>query len=54
MEEALNMGILSLVPALLAIVLSFVARNTIFALAVACFVGTLIAGQGLMGFPTLL
>jgi len=54
MEEALNMGILSLVPAILAIVLSFVARNTIFALAVACFVGTLIAGQGLMGFPTLL
>ncbi|WP_372999726.1 Na+/H+ antiporter NhaC family protein [Lutispora sp.] len=54
MEEALNMGILSLVPAILAIVLSFLARNTIFALAVACFVGTLLAGQGIMGFPTLL
>ncbi|SHI77366.1 hypothetical protein [Lutispora thermophila] len=52
--EAVNMGILSLVPALLAIVLSFVARNTIFALAVACIVGTLLAGQGIMGFPTLL
>lgn len=52
--ETLDMGILSLAPAIIAIVLSFVVRNTVFALAVACIVGTLLAGQGLMGFPTLL
>lgn len=52
--ETLNMGLLSLVPAILAIVLSFLVKNTVFALSVACIVGTLIAGQGIMGFPTLL
>lgn len=52
--ETINLGLLSLVPVIIAIVLSFVVRNTVFALALACIVGTLLAGQGLMGFPTLL
>ncbi|WP_326910228.1 Na+/H+ antiporter NhaC family protein [Sedimentibacter sp. MB31-C6] len=54
MEEVLNLGILSLIPAVLAIVLSFVTRNTVISLMIACISGTLLAGQGLMGFPTLL
>lgn len=54
MEEVLDMGILSLVPAVLAIVISFVTRNTVVALTMASIVGTLLAGQGLLGFPTLL
>jgi Na+/H+ antiporter NhaC len=52
--ESLNMGIISLVPAILAVILSFAVRDTVFALTVACIVGTLLAGQGVMGFPTLL
>ncbi|MDO4617533.1 MAG: Na+/H+ antiporter NhaC family protein [Lachnospiraceae bacterium] len=54
MEELVNMGFISVIPAILAIVLSFVTRNTIVSLAVACLTGTLLAGQGLLGFPTLL
>lgn len=54
MENNLDLGMLSLVPAVLAIVLSFVTRNTIVSLMVACIVGTLLVGQGPMGFPTLL
>ena len=54
MEEVVNMGIISIVPSLLAIVLSFATRNTIVSLVVACLAGTLLAGQGLLGFPTLL
>ncbi len=54
MEEVVNMGILSIIPAILAIVLSFATRNTVISLAIACITGTLLAGQGLMGFPTLL
>jgi Na+/H+ antiporter NhaC len=53
-EQPDSLGVLSLVPASVAIVLAFVTRNTVFSLAVACFVGVLIAGQGLMGFPNLL
>jgi len=49
-----SLGALSLLPALVAIVLAFASRNTIFSLAVACLVGVLVAGQGLMGFPDLL
>lgn len=44
----------SLLPASVAIVLAFLTRNTVFALSVACIVGVLAAGQGLMGFPNLL
>lgn len=54
MEETVAVGAWSLVPATVAIVLAFVTRNTVFSLAVACFVGVLIAGEGLLGFPNLL
>ncbi len=54
MEEAANLGIISLAPAAIAIILAFVTRNTVFSLAVACFIGILLSGEGLMGFPTLL
>lgn len=49
-----TMGWISLLPAIIAIVLSFVTKNTIVALLAACFVGTLAAGQGIMGLPTLI
>jgi Na+/H+ antiporter NhaC len=52
--EPLNLGILSLIPAIIAIVLSFATRNTVVSLMLACIVGTLLAGQGLLGFPALL
>lgn len=47
-------GIISIIPAVIAIVLSFATRNTIVSLVTACIVGTLLAGQGPLGFPTLL
>ena len=49
-----NMGFISIVPSLLAVVLCFVTRNTVVSLMVACAAGTLLAGQGLLGLPTLL
>jgi Na+/H+ antiporter NhaC len=52
--ESETLGILSLLPASVAIVLAFLTRNTVFALSVACIVGVFAAGQGLMGFPNLL
>lgn len=51
--EIVNMGIISIIPAVIAIVLSFATRNTIVSLVVACIIGTLLSGQGLLGFPTL-
>ena len=63
MEELTSMGIISIIPAILAIVLSFATKNTIVALAVACIAGTTMSGivMGdslvdtlLLGFPTLL
>nr|WP_298250301.1 Na+/H+ antiporter NhaC family protein [uncultured Halomonas sp.] len=54
METATHLGMLSVLPATLAIILAFVTRNTVFSLAVACFVGIMTMGSGLMGFPTLL
>lgn len=54
MNTADSAGIISLLPALVAITLAFITRNTVFSLAVACFAGTLAAGQGLLGFPDLL
>ncbi len=54
MEELVSMGFISIIPALIAIILSFTIRNTIISLAVACIVGTILAGQGVFGFPTLL
>ncbi len=50
----MNYGWLSLVPPLLAIFLAFVTREPVVSLAVACLVGVLIMGQGLVGFPALL
>lgn len=54
MEVATSLGIVSLVPAGIAIILAFITRNTVFSLAVACFIGVLLSGKGLMGFPDLL
>lgn len=53
MEEVVNMGFLSLIPAILAIALCFITRNTVISIAIACIVGTLLAGQGVFGFPAL-
>lgn len=49
-----TMGFISVIPAILAIVLSFATRNTVVSLAIACITGTLLAGQGIFGFPDLL
>ncbi|MDO4306320.1 MAG: Na+/H+ antiporter NhaC family protein [Eubacteriales bacterium] len=49
-----TMGFISIIPAILSIVLSFVTKNTIVSLVIACITGTLLAGKGIMGFPTLL
>ena len=63
MEELASLGFISVIPAILAIVLSFATKNTIVALAIACITGTTLTGlaQGtnlletlLLGFPTLL
>ena len=54
MEELINMGFISIIPPILAIVLSFMTKNTVVSLAIACITGTLMAGQGILGFPTLL
>ena len=54
MEELVNMGFISVIPPILAIVLSFVTKNTIVSLAIECITGTLLVGQGILGFPTLL
>jgi Na+/H+ antiporter NhaC len=53
-DQAESLGALSLLPATVAIVLAFLTRNTVFSLAVACFIGVLVSGQGLIGFPNLL
>ena len=47
-------GAWSLLPPTIAIVLAFITRNTVFSLGVACIVGVLVAGDGLLGFPNLL
>lgn len=52
--EVMNMGILSLIPAVIAIVMSFATRNTVVSLMVACFVGTMLTGEGLLAFPALI
>ena len=49
--EIINMGVISIIPALIAIVLSFATRNTIVSLVVACIVGTLLSGQGTFRVP---
>lgn len=52
--EVASMGALSILPPLIAIILAFWTRDTIFALGTAIVIGVLISGQGLMGFPNLL
>lgn len=49
-----TMGFISVIPAILAIVLSFATKNTVVSLAIACITGTVLAGQGIFGFPDLL
>ena len=49
-----HFGLLSLLPATVAIVLAFVTRNTVFSLLVACTVGVLAMGAGPKGLPDLL
>ncbi len=50
----MELGWLSIVPAATAVILCFVTRNTVASLSIACLLGVFIAGEGLMGFPTLL
>ncbi|MGK0468826.1 Na+/H+ antiporter NhaC family protein [Clostridium sp.] len=54
MEAGQSLGIISLLPATIAIILAFKTKNAIFSLAVACLIGVLVMGEGLLGFPTLL
>lgn len=63
MEELATLGFISVIPAILAIVLSFATKNTIVALAIACIAGTTLTGIAtgqdmvqtlLMSFPALL
>ena len=53
-EPMEHFGLLSLLPAAVAIVLAFATRNTVFSLLVACAVGVLAAGGGPKALPDLL
>ncbi len=46
-------GILAILPALIAVILAFVTRETILSLLIACIVGLFITGEGLMGLSGL-
>ncbi|SMP54243.1 Na+/H+ antiporter NhaC family protein [Anoxynatronum buryatiense] len=52
--EPVHMGIISIIPAIIAIALSFYTRNTVISLMIAIITGTILAGQGILGFPALL
>ena len=52
--EPVHMGIISIIPAIIAIFLSFYTRNTVISLMIAIITGTFLAGQGILGFPALL
>ena len=54
MDPLENFGVISLIPASVAILLAFITRNTIFSLAMACLIGVIVSGQGLIEFPNLL
>ncbi|WP_077329696.1 Na+/H+ antiporter NhaC family protein [Virgibacillus siamensis] len=54
MDGATTVGFVSILPPLIAIVLAFWTRDTILSLAIACVVGVLMAGEGLLGFPNLM
>ena len=43
----------SVIPPILAVVLAIISRRTVLSLAVACLVGVLMMGQGILGFPVL-
>ncbi|MBQ0026751.1 MAG: transporter [Lachnospiraceae bacterium] len=49
-----NMGIISLIPIVIAIALSLITRNTVFSLAIACIIGCFISGAGVWGFTDLI
>ena len=49
-----NLGIISVVPPLVAILLAFITRNAIFSLALACLLGVLLTGSGPQGFTKLM
>ena len=53
MNELTSLGFISIIPPIIAIVLSFLTRNTIVSLIAACLVGTLLSGEGLLGLPNL-
>lgn len=52
--ESVNMGIISVLPAFIAIALAFATRNTVISLMIAIITGTFLAGEGILGFPGLL
>lgn len=55
MEQAVNYGILSLFPALIALVLAFITREAIFSLLIGVLAGILITGQNILfGFTGML
>ncbi len=54
MDGMTNMGVISVVPAVIAIALAFKTRNTVFSLFVAIFIGVMLTGEGLMAFPALI
>ncbi len=49
-----TMGILSLLPVVIAIVLALITKNTVFSLALACIIGCFMAGKGVWGFTDVL
>ncbi|MFD2043096.1 Na+/H+ antiporter NhaC family protein [Ornithinibacillus salinisoli] len=54
MDGVTTLGLISVLPPLIAIVLAFWTRDTILSLGIACVVGVLLAGGGLLGFPNLM
>ena len=53
MDAESQLGIWSVVPPIVAVVLAFVTREAILALLAACLAGLYIAGTGLWGLPAL-
>ena len=49
-----TMGIISIIPVIVAVVLAFITRNTIVSLASACILGCTLSGMGIFGFTDLL
>ena len=48
------MGVLSIVPVVIAIALALITRNTVVSLSVACIIGCFLRGDGLFGFTNLI